>query len=208
MKSLKYKHQLKAEQLQLELSTADLVLVFQSSHWTMSDSLRLEKESERVFEGGQKVSYHYFRGCNSIYRRLVSGVYSEFLHLLSGPSFILGVKWKKDTVASAHTGLACLRGLFSDESSGNGKSGTAGRQLPFYKVVGCLFEGRLLGSSETEVLLGMNGTSSSEWAQTWSFENTVSEGEALRPFMNQFGGSYQFEGGRFLDCLDQISKKI
>jgi hypothetical protein len=201
VKSLKYKHKLKAEQLQRELTSADLVLVFQSSHWTMQDSLRLEKESDRVFVGGEKVSYRYFRGRNSIYRRLVLGIYRDFLNLLSGPSFLLSVKWPVNSLLSAHTGVACLRTLFSDQSEANGKS------LPFYKVVGCFFEGRVLSGPETEALLGVNGASGEKESKMLRFEEATSESEAFRPFLNALGGSYMVSGGQFLNCLEQIENK-
>jgi hypothetical protein len=47
--SLKYKHQVKAEQLQTALSTMDIVFVFQSTHFTAKDFVELRKEARAAF---------------------------------------------------------------------------------------------------------------------------------------------------------------
>jgi hypothetical protein len=190
VKSLNYKHQVKAEQLQTALSTMDVVFVFQSSHFTAKNFIDLRKEARTAFSsvglGHSPVSPSgvsvakpnrapvYFTGRNSVYKRLVAGEkYEAFLQLFSGPNFLFCLNWAKSDVASGRSGLLALRRWFSacmdrpnplicisKEGSASGKYGPLA-------VVGCIIEGRLFSASETEAILV---SKTSEWADVWCFE--------------------------------------
>jgi hypothetical protein len=225
VKSLKHKHQVKAEQLQAVLSTADLILVFQSSHLTAGAFAQLRKEATLAF-AGQSVAPIYFTGRSSVYKRLVSeDRYQAFLRLFSGPSCLLCVNWEKSDLASARRGVGALRrwfaacGIREEGTASSVKAGPSNNgSIGSLAVMGGIFEGRLLSAEEVGAAFV---SESSEWAQTWRLPECQKEqeflegdfitgGRSLLPALETLYASYFLAGAdclHSLGCLSALAKE-
>jgi hypothetical protein len=213
VKSLKYKHQVKAEQLRTMLSTTDLILVFQSSHLTAGALTQLRKEATLAFSG-QSVAPVYLTGRSAVYKQLIpEDKYQAFLRLFSGPSCLLCLNWEKSDLASARMGLLALRRWFT----ACGLEGKAEGGLGSLTVMGGIFEGRLLSSEDVGAMFV---SKSSEWAQVWRFMDMNADsagvlaegdflagGQSLLPNLETLSASYFLAGAELLHCLESVSEE-
>jgi hypothetical protein len=236
VKSLKHKHQVKAEQLRAMLSTTDLILVFQSSHLTAGALTQLRKEASLAFSG-QSVAPIYLTGRSAVYKKLIpEDKYQAFLRLFSGPSCLLCLNWDNDfndfndllslkplksDLDSARCGLLALRRWFT--ACGLEGSSSAGvTALGSLTVMGGIFEGRLLSAEEVRAMFV---SKSSEWAEVWRFmdndsnnstvvrqldvskEDFLTGGQSLLPVLQTLSASYLFAGAECLHCLGSLSEE-
>jgi hypothetical protein len=209
VKSLKYKHQVKAEQLRAMLSTTDLILVFQSSHLTAGALTQLRKEASLAFLG-QSVAPVYLTGRSAVYKQLIpEDKYQAFLRLFSGPSCLLCLNWEKSDLASARLGFLALRRWFA----ACGLEGKAEGSFGSLTVMGGICEGRLLSSDDVGAMFV---SKSSEWAQVWRFMDMTGEpgsvegdflagGQSLLPNLETLSASYFLAGAELLHCLESVS---